>query len=59
MIYVCEKCPAVFVSDETPENCPECKSTAFRRATDNEVINYIGGLFVTPFENSEKQADEN
>ena len=54
MIYVCEKCTKVFVSDNTPESCPRCKSAEFRRATDREVIDYIGSIFLASLDNGKE-----
>lgn len=54
MIYVCEKCTEVFVSDNTPEKCPCCRSADFRRATDREVIDYIGSIFLAPLDNGKE-----
>lgn len=55
MIYICENCTEAFVSDNTPETCPACKNTDIRRATDTEVMDYIGSIFVAPFEKREEK----
>lgn len=58
MIYNCEKCTEVFVSDNSPELCPRCKCAEIRRATDREVIDYIGSMFVAPFDNRKEMGSK-
>ena len=55
MIYTCEKCTAILASDNAPEKCPVCNNTEIRRAADNEVIDYIGSIFSSPFDNGDEK----
>lgn len=58
MIYVCERCTELFVSDSTPESCPRCVSAEFRKATDREVIDYIGSIFLAPPDNGKEMGSK-
>ena len=40
MFFTCNECKYTFVSEKTPERCPDCGKIAVRKATEEEIEEY-------------------
>ena len=55
MFFTCNECKYTFVSEKTPERCPDCGKIAVRNATEEEIEEY--NEYRKLFAEAEKQMD--